>query len=240
MEKLSLGREFPQPGHEDWLGLVEKTLKGADFDKRLVSHTYEGLRIEPLYFDGGPDAAEPGQAPFRRGVSANPMSPALCQSFAHPNLRQTNTEILEDIANGVSAIRLKIDDGHNGGIVLKTPADLERVLEGVYLDMIPVEIDAGTRTSEIAGYMALFGPPVVWQEKPKALFSMTRSITALTILKTLFDWRWKRLRSCRALAPFVRICERFIWRVRLMPKSSLLLRQRDLDFCAVWKNKALR
>ncbi|KKL20038.1 hypothetical protein LCGC14_2459480, partial [marine sediment metagenome] len=32
-----------------WRHLVEKALKGADFDKRLVAHTADGLRIEPLY-----------------------------------------------------------------------------------------------------------------------------------------------------------------------------------------------
>lgn len=156
MSKLSLGDEFPQPSHEDWLGLVEKTLKGADFDKRLVSHTEDGIRVEPLYFgDEIADsyAVQSGHAPFRRGAPDAQNSIRLCQSFSHPNLKQTNAEILEDIANGVTAIRLKIDDGDTGGIALQTPADLERVLEGVYLDMIPVELDAGKRGVETAEFL---------------------------------------------------------------------------------------
>ena len=34
---------------EQWRGLVDKAIKGADFEKRLVSKTADGLRIEPLY-----------------------------------------------------------------------------------------------------------------------------------------------------------------------------------------------
>ena len=37
--ELSLASEFPTAGREEWLKLVEKTLKGASFDKRLVSRT---------------------------------------------------------------------------------------------------------------------------------------------------------------------------------------------------------
>ena len=45
--KLTLN-EFPPASREDWRKLVERVLKGAPFEK-LVSTTYDGLRIEPLY-----------------------------------------------------------------------------------------------------------------------------------------------------------------------------------------------
>ena len=44
-----LATEFPPATREQWLKLVQTVLKGADFDKKLVSCTYHGLRIEPLY-----------------------------------------------------------------------------------------------------------------------------------------------------------------------------------------------
>ena len=49
MDDLTLAAEFPPATREQWLTLVETVLKGADFDKKLVSRTYDGLRIEPLY-----------------------------------------------------------------------------------------------------------------------------------------------------------------------------------------------
>ncbi|MGC1980492.1 MAG: hypothetical protein WA711_07085, partial [Pseudolabrys sp.] len=48
-DELSLAAEFPPVTEAEWRSLVEAALKGADFDKRLVSRTYDGLRIEPLY-----------------------------------------------------------------------------------------------------------------------------------------------------------------------------------------------
>ena len=37
------------PGYAAWRSLAEADLKGAPFEKRLVSQTLEGVRIEPLY-----------------------------------------------------------------------------------------------------------------------------------------------------------------------------------------------
>jgi len=155
MSDFSLGDEFPRPGHDDWLGLVEKTLKGADFDERLVSHTYDGIRVEPLYHDATHrphDVGMAGEVPFRRGERNTSIH--LCQSFSHRDIDQTNKEILDDLAGGVTAIRLKIDDGVSGGIAVNDKSDLEQVLDGVFLDMIPVELDAGGRAVEMANLLS--------------------------------------------------------------------------------------
>jgi len=161
MSDFSLGDEFPRPGHDDWLRLVEKTLNGAEFDQRLVSYTYDGIRVEPLYcndIDRPHDVGMPGEAPFRRG--GRHTSTHLCQSYSHPDIQQTNKEILEDIAGGVGAIRLKVDDGVSGGIAIKDLSDLEQVLEGVFVEMLPVEIDAGARANEFAALLTIF-----WQKQ---------------------------------------------------------------------------
>ena len=46
---LALAAEFPAASREQWLALVSGVLKGAPFERRLVSKTYDGLSIEPLY-----------------------------------------------------------------------------------------------------------------------------------------------------------------------------------------------
>ncbi|MFC6049115.1 methylmalonyl-CoA mutase, partial [Methylobacterium hispanicum] len=60
MEDRPLADLFEPATRERWLGLVAGVLKGADFEKRLVSKTADGLRIEPLY-----DPAEPTPQPVR-------------------------------------------------------------------------------------------------------------------------------------------------------------------------------
>ena len=49
MTELALMEGFSVPERAQWLALVEKALKGADFDRRLVARTADGLRIAPLY-----------------------------------------------------------------------------------------------------------------------------------------------------------------------------------------------
>ncbi|TIT60377.1 MAG: methylmalonyl-CoA mutase, partial [Mesorhizobium sp.] len=49
-----------------WLALAEKALAGASFEEKLISHTDDNIRVEPLY-----DRAT-GAEPI---VRANPQSP---------------------------------------------------------------------------------------------------------------------------------------------------------------------
>ena len=63
MNDLSLASEFPPATRDQWMALVEGVLKGAAFDKKLVSGTYDGLRIEPLYARAAGVQAWPGREP---------------------------------------------------------------------------------------------------------------------------------------------------------------------------------
>ena len=49
MSDLPLASEFPAATRDEWRKLVESVLKGAPFEKRLVSKTYDGISIQPLY-----------------------------------------------------------------------------------------------------------------------------------------------------------------------------------------------
>ena len=48
-DEFTLAKEFPPTSEAEWRKLVEAALKGASFEKRLVTQTYDGLRVEPLY-----------------------------------------------------------------------------------------------------------------------------------------------------------------------------------------------
>src|SRR6476659_5974608 len=66
-EELAFASEFPTATREQWLKLVDSVLKGAPFGKRLVSRTYDGLTIQPLYpraGDARPVAARPPGSPW--------------------------------------------------------------------------------------------------------------------------------------------------------------------------------
>ena len=146
---LQLAGDFPAASDDQWMKLLEKVLAGAPFDKKLVSRTYDGLSIRPLYTRADAPTYDdpsglPGGAPFIRGGSI--LGSALGgwdvrQAHSHPDPATANKEILEDLENGVSSILLKLDPEGKTGVAVQTLADLERTLDGVMLDLAPVIID---------------------------------------------------------------------------------------------------
>ena len=48
-ETLKLMSGFEAASEDAWRALVDKALKGGDFEKRLVTKTADGLTVNPLY-----------------------------------------------------------------------------------------------------------------------------------------------------------------------------------------------
>src|SRR5215212_2269549 len=94
MDDLTLAAEFPPATREQWLKLVQTVLKGADFDKKLVSCTYHGLRIEPLYpkAETAPPLARAQRGPWR-----------IVQRADHPEPKTANELALADLEGGGDA-----------------------------------------------------------------------------------------------------------------------------------------
>jgi methylmalonyl-CoA mutase len=72
-EILNLGDDFPPVSTATWEAAILKDLKGADYDKRLVWRSDEGLAVRPYYRSenladlGVQTGSLPGQFPFVRG-----------------------------------------------------------------------------------------------------------------------------------------------------------------------------
>ncbi|MCJ2071621.1 methylmalonyl-CoA mutase subunit beta [Methylobacterium sp. J-030] len=143
MDNRPLADLFEPADRARWLGLVEGVLKGAEFEKRLVSRTAGGLRIEPLY---GP--AEPAAQPVRE------MGPwRIAQRMDHPDLAAANAQALTDLEGGADALVLAFAGapGARGyGLNATTVEDLDTALTGVMLPLINLRLDAGSRGLEAA------------------------------------------------------------------------------------------
>ena len=94
---LALAAEFPPATREMWLALVERVLKGAPFEKRLVSKTYGGISIEPLY-----SKAEPASQPMRG--ARGPWR--IAQRLDHPDAAVANDLALADLTGGADTLSL--------------------------------------------------------------------------------------------------------------------------------------
>jgi methylmalonyl-CoA mutase len=72
-EILNLGQDFPPVSTAAWEAVIQKDLKGADYEKKLVWRSDEGVAVRPYYRSedlAGLDAQTgslPGQFPFVRG-----------------------------------------------------------------------------------------------------------------------------------------------------------------------------
>jgi methylmalonyl-CoA mutase len=134
-QNLALAAEFPATSAAEWRKLVDAALKGADFEKRLVSRTYDGLKVEPLY----PRAA--GAPP----VAGRPAAPwQVVQRVDHPDPSAANAEALHDLENGATGLALVFagaPSAHGYGLVADKAESLERALKNVMLDLISLRIE---------------------------------------------------------------------------------------------------
>jgi methylmalonyl-CoA mutase len=147
-DDLSLAADFAPATQDDWRRLVDGVLKGAPFEK-LVSKTYDGLRIEPIYpraRDCAPLASRPAAAPWR-----------IMQRIDHPDAAAANAQALHDLENGATGLTL-VFAGANGaygfGLDPTTEA-IEKILDGVFIDAgISIELQIGPQSRLAAIHVA--------------------------------------------------------------------------------------
>ena len=153
--------EDPEQGRARWRRSVADVLARnsrrdpaelADEPERLLdTPTYEGFPIRALYtaLDALPEAPLPGEWPFVRGADRDRDVLAgwkVAGEFPAPGFAGTaadgNAAVLESLTEGVSALVLRVGDSGVGppGIA---PAELDRWLAGVYLELAPVILAAG-------------------------------------------------------------------------------------------------
>ncbi|GGL12582.1 methylmalonyl-CoA mutase [Sphaerisporangium melleum] len=153
-EEFHPGAGFPPGTREEWRRLALEVLRksGAEVaspEEALAYATYDGVTVRPLYdaSDLPADPGPPGFPPFVRGTRA--VGGALSgwdvrQRHAHPDPAITREAVLADLENGGTSLWLVLGEG---GLDI---AALPEVLDGVYLDLAPVVLDAGAGTARAA------------------------------------------------------------------------------------------
>lgn len=131
-----LAADFDNGSHEAWVKLVEKALKGGDFEKRMVARSADGIRIAPLY-----DRARAANL-ITRAEADRPWR--VCQRIDHPHAQTASALALDDLKGGTDALTL-VMRGSNAsrgfGLSAQSVAELDAALAGVALDMITVRLE---------------------------------------------------------------------------------------------------
>jgi len=133
----------------------------AEPERLLDSPTYDGFPVRPLYtsLDGLAEPALPGHWPFTRGGDAHRDVLAgwkVAESFpiaSDADVATVNGAILLALTDGTSALEVRVG---SGGV----PVDqLDRVFEGVFLDLVPVLLDAGADLAAAADQLLTLVKP---------------------------------------------------------------------------------
>ena len=120
---------------------------GPEPEQILETPTYENVAIRALYtaLDELPEPPLPGEWPYLRGADAlrdvktgwRVAEAVPANRVAGVTAEEVNAAVLAGLGEGVSALLIRV--GESG----VAPGQLEKVLEGVYLSMAPVILDAG-------------------------------------------------------------------------------------------------
>jgi len=169
--------EFAPTPYEEWRKVVDKFLKGAPFEKRLVTKTYENIDLQPMYrqedIAGLPQIdGLPGFAPYVRGAAPLGYVAAswdVAQEIACGTPAAFNAALRADLARGQNAVNLVLDrptlagidadqaeadDVGKGGLSISSVDDLAQALDGVDLESTPLFIQASTSALTFTALLA--------------------------------------------------------------------------------------
>ncbi|MGF1477275.1 MAG: methylmalonyl-CoA mutase family protein [Geminicoccaceae bacterium] len=141
---MTFANGFPEPSEQAWRAMVDRGLKGSSFEETLVRKTDDGLDIQPLYTSSDLPAGT-GVAPGRRTPTWR-----IEQCHDHPSPDACNRRILDDLTGGAEAIRLVVGSIDHPGLLIADQSDLEHGLDGVLLEAVSINIDAGPETGRLA------------------------------------------------------------------------------------------
>jgi methylmalonyl-CoA mutase len=160
----SLGADDPTPTLDDWRRLVDEVL--AKSSRRDLTTVLDagtdgaGIELQPLYTraDVVPAllaaAGVPGAAPFLRGSTALGGVPTPSgagwevrqrvhvDDSSPTEVRRTNERILAELERGATGLILGLTEVEHIDVDL-----LDRILEGVYLELVPVSLQGGPRSA---------------------------------------------------------------------------------------------
>ena len=151
-DTLSLAADFPPADAAQWRAAVSAVLTrsgvadGVDPVAELSFTTYDGITIRPLYT--ADDAPATGEGSGGRWGAQPSAGWDVRARHADPDPVRTRQAILDDLERGATSLWLVLGDA---GIAVD---DLPAVLDGVYLDLAAIVLDAGAQ-SERAGHALL-------------------------------------------------------------------------------------
>ncbi len=119
VESKKLFAEFPPVTTEQWEAEIQKDLKGADYEKKLVWSTLEGFKVRPYYRAedlGGIKhlSVKPGEFPYVRGTKKS-NDWLVRETIVVESAKDANAEALEILMKGVTSLNFVVESEITAG-----------------------------------------------------------------------------------------------------------------------------
>lgn len=233
-KELTLRDDFPLPTLEQWWEVAQESLKGAPFEKKLITPTAEGVSLQPIYtpadLAGTPEQV-PGTGHYRRGTQASGYA-------GHPwqvaqELGGPDDPARLDLERGADALvcplnaalrhgRFTPDAPMGCGRWLTTLDDVRQVLAGVEPGQVPLHLDGGTCGLELLALLT------AWDREERGLRG-TVVADPLAVLAETGSLSGGSDAALDRLAAVLRWQERHYPQLRTIGVNGYLLRQAGGD-----------
>jgi methylmalonyl-CoA mutase len=193
---FDLSKDFPVPTYDEWRACVEESLQGASLEQKLVTSTYEGIDLQPIYTkEDLPDRSyleqKPGFPGYARGTKASGYigrAWEICQEVPAVFSDGFNEILKHDLERGQTAAALGLDlafqrgldpdaaqvgEVGRGGIAISSLEDFSKALAGIDLERYPLHIHAGYSAAEALMLLKAFT-----EHQGKRIAAITGSVAA--------------------------------------------------------------
>ena len=167
--------EFTPPTDEEWKAACEALLKGAPFEKKMFTKTYEGITFDPMYTrkhteDILPKGVMPGMGDYLRGVDAAGYigKPWGIAQACDETLPAENNELLRhENDKGATIYHIVLDTASRAGVDARqaeklgdtgtsvtTVEDMHVLLTGLDLARFPLYVYTGANAVPLLALVA--------------------------------------------------------------------------------------
>jgi len=128
---------------------ITADLKGADFSKRLIWRTRDGLSVKPFYRQEDLDSLThsnllPGDFPYVRGVQVSGNSWLVRQDITVTDYEAANARALDILMRGITSLGFVIAEPES-----VTPENISRLLRGIHPESVELNFSVAGKAKEL-------------------------------------------------------------------------------------------
>jgi len=148
-KKEKLFSEFPPVSAAEWDQKVKEDLKGADYEKKLVYNSNEGVQIKPYYTSEDLSDLEyltpfPDSFPYVRGNKKAGNNWFIRQDILVSDLKRANEKALDILMKGIDSLGFILEDDKE-----YSKDDLDLLLKNIFAEMVEINFHCGRNAPHV-------------------------------------------------------------------------------------------